>query len=58
MAYVTFPLRTDSPNRVAEQLRDHGYAVLTAPRMWRLGLGCELEALLALNPDWEDAAPR
>ncbi len=41
---------------MAEQLRDHGYAVLQ-PQDVAAWLGCELEALLALNPDWETLPP-
>ena len=56
MAYVTFPPPYHSPNRVAEQLRDHGYAVLQ-PQDVAAWLDCELGALLALNPDWETLPP-
>lgn len=52
MALVTFPPPFHSPQRVAAQLRDYGYAVLQ-PLDVAAWLGCDLQALLALNPDWE-----
>lgn len=56
MAHVIFSPPYHSPNNVAEQLRAHGYAVLQ-PQDVAIWLGCELEALLALNPDWESLPP-
>jgi hypothetical protein len=56
MAHVTFPPPYHSPNRVTEQLRDHGYVVLQ-PADTAAWLECDLAALLALTPDWESLPP-
>lgn len=56
MAHLTFSPPYHAPNRLAAQLRDHGYAVLQ-PQDVAKWLGCDLEALLALNKDWENLPP-
>lgn len=52
MAPIIFTPPYHAPHRVAEQLRAHGYAVLQ-PQDVATWLGCELDALQALNADWE-----
>lgn len=56
MAHITFSPPYHSPNRLAAQLRDHGYAVLQ-PQDVAQWLTCDVQALLALNADWEDLPP-
>ena len=56
MAHVTFPPPYHSPNRVADQLRDHGYAVLQ-PADTAAWIGCEVADLMALTPDWASLPP-
>lgn len=53
MAHLTFTPPYHAPNRVPEQLRDHGYAVLQ-PQDVAAWLGCGLEDLQALHADWND----
>lgn len=52
MAHVTFTPPYHSTYRLPEQLREHGYAVLQ-PQDVAAWLGCDLNALLALNADWD-----
>jgi hypothetical protein len=56
MQPVTFTPPYHALYRVADQLREHGYAILNAmdTAAW---IGCNLQALQALTPDWESLPP-
>ena len=56
MTQVTFPPPFTRPSQVSEQLRSAGYAVL-APADVAAWVGCDLNELLALNPDWQGLPP-
>lgn len=53
MAHVTFTPPYHAPDRLPEQLREHGYAVLQQQDVL-VWLGCEFDALLAFQADWDD----
>ena len=56
MSTLTFSPPYHSPHSVGQQLRHHGYAVLH-PQDVATWLGCELDALNALNADWAQLPP-
>ncbi|BEU96334.1 2OG-Fe dioxygenase family protein [Acidovorax sp. DW039] len=56
MTQLTFSPPFTSPSQVTEQLRSTGYAVLS-PADVATWVGCDLQELMALNPDWQDLPP-
>lgn len=56
MTQLTFSPPFTSPSQVTEQLRNTGYAVLS-PADVATWVGCDLQELMALNPDWQDLPP-
>ncbi|APW37890.1 hypothetical protein RD110_12350 [Rhodoferax koreense] len=56
MSTVTLSPSFAPPAQVVPILRQQGYAVLSAASVTQLA-GCELAALMALNPSWNDLPP-
>ena len=56
MSQITFSPPFVRPSQVSEQLRSAGYAVL-APADVAAWAGCDLQALMALNADWNGLPP-